>query len=314
MRTLRFGRYAIGFCLAIAVLSGCALRQTQGDVQPAVPSSLAPSGSEQSWMAPESQSSDLLYVSLEFSGVTNVYTYPGGKPAGGLTNTGYTFGLCSDKNGNVFITTQYAIYEYPHGLAVPVATLTDPQGQPYSCSIDRATGKLAVGSNGGVAVYSPAGHNQWYLPRLFNFQSGVTSCTYDSAGNLFALSGAYSNKPHFSMLPRGGSRFVPISLNRNIPKPGNLEWDGKYLAVGSQHLFVHRFVIHGAQGTQIGLVRLNGASDLYQFWIEGSTIIGPTFNTYSSVGFWRYPHAGSVIKTIKASGHAYGATVSLAPH
>src|SRR5580704_4384157 len=158
MRTLRFGRYAIGFCLAIAVLAGC------GGTQAGLPTSLSPAAPVQSWMASESQSGDLLYVSI-ISGITNVYTYPGGRLVGGLSNTGATYGLCSNKNGNVFITTQYAIYEYPHGMAVPIAVLTDPQGQSLGCSIDPTTGKLAVVSAAGVAIYAPAGHNQWYLPR-----------------------------------------------------------------------------------------------------------------------------------------------------
>jgi hypothetical protein len=313
VRISEVSRYALSTSVAVAMMAGCgalplSLSQGSDDARPPI---AAHAAQGTSWILPGSQSGDLLYISVVYSGVTNVYTYPGGKLVGGLSNTGYTNGLCSDKNGNVFITTAYAIYEYPHGLAAPVATLTDPQGQPYSCSIDPATGKLAVASGGGVAVYSPARKNQWYLPRLFNFQSHVTSCTYDAAGNLFADGPTSGGKPLFAVLRRGASKFDPLSLNRNVPEPGNLEWDGKYLAIGGKHLFVHRFVIHGTQGTQIGLVRLNGAPDLYQFWIHGSTIIGPAYNGGFFVGFWRYPQ-GRLVKTIQESS-AFGSTISLAP-
>jgi hypothetical protein len=310
MTTLRFGRYAIGFCLAVAVPAGC------GGTQAGLSTSLSPAAPAQSWMAPESQSGDLLYVSSAQyqNGFTNVYTFPGGKLVGGLGNAGYTYGLCSDKNGNVFITTQYAIYEYPHGRASPISMISDPQGAAFGCSVDPTSGKLAVVSGGGVAIYRPAGHNQWYLPQLYSFKREVFSGTYDPAGNLFVDGLRAGGKPLFVELPKGASKFVAISLNQTIPNLGNLQWDGKYLAVGAdQNLHIHRFAMHGTQGTQIGLLGLNGVQEVRQFWVQGSTLIGPAFESTWGFSFWKYPAGGSPTKTIQQTS-AYGATVSLAPH
>jgi hypothetical protein len=53
-------------------------------------------------MLPKAKSQDLLYVADSANGVY-VFTYPEGKQVG-LIRVDVGGGLCSDKNGNVFVT------------------------------------------------------------------------------------------------------------------------------------------------------------------------------------------------------------------
>jgi hypothetical protein len=262
-------------------------------------------------MLPQAAGEDLLYVSAQSK--TNVYTFPGGKLVGALPNDTYIGGLCSDARGNVFVTTAYTIYEYPHGLASPIAMLGDPQPGGYGCSVDTATGDLAVISATGAAIYRPAPHHEWHLPRLFGIRSGVVSGGYDGNGNLF-VDGGTASKPFFYELRKNGSRFQPVTLNASVARPGNIQWDGAYLAVGDNgNLLIHRFAFNGTHGTQIGTVTLSGPRTIGQFWIQGNVFVGPAFKDTYFIGLWPYPH-GSVRTKIVDRLQAHGATVSLAAH
>lgn len=303
---LRFNRGALGVLGAAVVLSGCGgwLGQT------GAPGAMPPNA-PQSRVALAAQAGDLLYVSELYSNVTNVYTYPRVQFVGSLTYPGgnFTGGLCSDKTGDVFITTAYAIYEYQHGLATPAATIA---GTADGCSVDPITGDLAAAiPNGGVAIYRQGPHYQWHLPRLYSIPS-VSACGYDGKGNLFVDGAAASVPAFFKELPKGGSKFENVTLSKLPKNPGNIEWDGRYLAVGDgQNLLIRRFTISGTHGTQVGMLHLAGPSEGEQFWIQGSAIIAPAYSNGWIAGFWKYPRGGFAYKAISESSAA-GATVSVA--
>lgn len=253
---------------------------------------------------------DLLYVSERYSSVTNVYTYPRGQFVASLTYPGsYTGGLCSDAAGDVFITTSYAIYEYQHGNATPVAVIA---GTAIGCSVDPVTGDLAASIlKTGIAIYRPGRGYQWHLPRVFNV-SGLSYGGYDGRGNLFVDGSVSSVHPFFKELPRGGSKFENVTLDKLPPRPGNIEWDGRYLAVGDgQNLLIRRFAISGTRGRRVGSLHLAGPSQGEQFWIQGDTIIAPAYSSGWLAGFWRYPQGGFAYKAISEAS-ANGATVSVA--
>ncbi len=289
---------------AIVMLTACGQPQPPADV----------AHQSGSWTLPLAAGKDLLYVSGQSQGVTKIYSFPGVKLVGSLSNGGYTGGLCSDRNGNVFITTQSAIYEYPHGLASPVATLADPQASAYGCSVDGVTGSLAVISTTGVAIYRPAPHDEWHLPRLFVIKANVLYGGYDGSGNLFVDGRVTPSTPVFFELRKGGSRFQAVTLNHSVPVPGNVEWDGSYLAIGDNgNRLIHRFSFNGTHGTQVGTVTLTGPAEIHQFWIQGNVFIGPAYKYDAFVGLWRYPYGGVKTKFVFQL-QAYGATVSVAPH
>ena len=69
------------------------------------------------------------------------------------------------------------------------------------------------------------------------------------------------------------------------------------------------FATNGSTGTEVGATQLNGADDIQQFRIQGSTVVVP--GGTENLGFWRYPAGGYAKKTISLS-LADDATVSLA--
>jgi len=101
-------------------------------------------------MLPEAKHENLLYVVDEVARDVYVYSYPQGVLVGTLS-LHYPTGDCVDKAGNVWIDTVEpsgppAIQEYAHGGTTPISTLYFPDDgdDPISCSVDRATGNLAL--------------------------------------------------------------------------------------------------------------------------------------------------------------------------
>ncbi len=307
--------YAFGICAAV-VLAGCG--------SPSIPSgSAAPIAHLDragSWMAPGASGIDLLYVSDLKTNDVYVFSYPDGTLVGTLTGFVRPWGLCADREGNVFITDDagFEIFKYAHGGTSPVRILKDPGEDPGGCSVDPVTGNLAVanvskpGSQpGNLAIYKKArGKRKTFKdPGMSYYQY----CGYDGQGNLF-VTGMKSGAFVIAELPRGGHTFTNIVLNENIKYPGGVQWDGTYVAVRDYEAnVIYQFSISGSSGTEVGATPLDGSSFAVQFWIAGSTVVAPNANG-GSVGFWNYPAGGTPTQTIGGLGQPWGATVSLAQH
>jgi hypothetical protein len=69
--------------------------------------------------------------------------------------------------------------------------------------------------------------------------------------------------------------------------------------------------MNGNAGTEVGSLQLGGSARVDQFWIQGSTLIGPDSGN-SDVGFWPYPYGGGKTGKVKLK-FPLAATVSLAP-
>jgi hypothetical protein len=278
-----------------------------------------------SWMSPDAKKRDLLYVSDQGTDDVYAYSYPAGKLKGTLTGFNEPYGLCTDKEGDIFIVNTEAaeILEYKHGRTSPIATLGDSGEYPVGCSVDPTTGNLAVtnfqasGSKpGSLAIYADAkGSPTLYDAanvRLYEF------CGYDVSGNVFV--DGYTSSGSFALaeLPKGGSTFTDISLNTTIYQPGGVQWDGKYLAVGDQYYdnrpeaAIYQVSVAGSVGTVVNTIRLTQGSDdvqVVQFWKSGANVIAGNFFT-KSVGFWSYPAGGNPRKVIEGLKIPTGSTVS----
>ncbi|HEX3458501.1 MAG TPA: hypothetical protein VHR97_11155 [Candidatus Baltobacteraceae bacterium] len=304
-----------GFCQRLCIGAATALLASCGGSQPPIGAPGAMPQSSASWMLPEARGRDLLYVSsstYQYSTVY-VYTFPGAKLVGGIVAGNYAGGLCSNAQGDVFVTDYYNVYEFEHGQARRVAVISDPLGA-FDCSVNPINGDLAVGGFGGLTVFHHEKRHRWHLGRLYTFDlSEVPFCAYDGNGNLFfdgTLGVSSGSQPLFVELPHGGKQFENVKLNVKLRKPGNLAWDGKYLAVGdSDTPLIHRFAIRGLRGTQIGKLYLNGMQDVRQFAIHDGILIGPAFDGNWLFGLWRYPEGGSAQSTT-AQDQAWGATVA----
>lgn len=265
-------------------------------------------------MLPQAKSQNLLYVgnSKNGSAAVTVFTYPQGAWIGTLRGFGYPLGLCVDAAQEVFVSDEQKgeIVEFPHGGSKPIRTLSDNQG-PNGCSVDPVTGNLAVANSlGSVWVYPKAQGK----PKVHNDPQFISAyyCSYDNSGTLFVDGAGYSNFNYyaaFALLFRNG-RFENISLDMDLPSPGQVRWDGGYFAVANQSnaTVYHVWIIHGygvvRRITQLSNVGVGG------FWIQDKTLIDPRGNLY----YVRYPGGGPPIKTIHHGvTNAVSAAVSLVP-
>lgn len=292
-----------------AMLAGC------GGGGAVVPLGTTPEGARRS-----AAGNELLFVSDTITSEVYVYSYPQGKLA--YTLSGFTdpAGECAASNGDVFITNTGAnnILEFAPNSQYPLEELKDPGYFPVGCSVDPATGNLAVtnfspssSTLGDVVIYKhakgrPTGH--YTDPNL----AQPSLCGYDDAGNLFvdgqgASSGAFA----FAELPKGGNKLKDITLDQQITFGGGVQWDGKYVAVGDQsNNTIYRFTISGRSGTKAGKTVLRGATQIFQFWIQGSKVVGA--DAYGGdVGRWQYPAGGRPVKVIGGLYAPLGVTVSV---
>jgi len=274
---------------------------------------------DESWMLPEAKSEDLLYVSaFGYLGV-HVLSYPQGRSVGAIQVDG--LGLCVDHTGDVFVAVDgegAEIVEYQHGGSAPIETLYDdgPYGEQYSphgCAVDPKTGNLAV-TNGdttqnNVALYKGAkGEPQFYsIP----FIGQAWSCGYDNRGNLY-VDGEYYGEFKLAELPFHGTKFKQIRLDETIEQSGGVQWQHNYLAVGDLLTgTIYHVLIKGPRGAVIGTTDLSGSDVVWQFWIQGNNVVGPS-EYAGDVGIWKYPAGGNAVKTLYGFANPAAATVSLA--
>lgn len=218
-------------------------------------------------------------------------------------------GLCSDKDGNVFVTGvrsgEAAILEYAHGGTTPIATLADsPSTAPAGCAVDQTNENLAVaneasygwGSSGNVLVFKGAKGT----PATYT-SSTMTEpvwCAYDNAGNLYVVgvNGA-SGGVVYAILRKGSTELVNLNisgLQTNLI--GGIAWDGKYLAVpgsvtGSDLLQIYQIQISGSSGTivnknSLGGFRVGGGMVIY----DGQLLLPID---HVRVARWPYPAGGN---------------------
>ncbi len=287
------------FVLAL-LLSGCGAADPSAGV--------APAGA--SWMHPEAQGRDLLYVaSIPYD--VDVYTYPQGKMVGALSGFMGPRGLCSNAGGDVFVTETYDVKEFAHGGDAPIATLSDPYGTPQGCSVDPASGKLAVVTSTVVAVYRAESRRRWHLERGHPIGASLAYCAYDTSGDLFVNGRRGTGESVVLELPKGATEFETLSLQHGIAQPGNLEWSAGVLAIEDESdEVIYRFTIRKGNAALEGVTYLKDVKDVTQFWIQDGTLIGPDF-ARSLLDFWSYPRGGKPARTIAVSD-PNGVTVSLA--
>ncbi len=319
MSRLDLARYAAACCAASVVFAGCGGSPSEN--VPAVPmarSAVVRPETARTWMTPQATRMDLLYVSDVRKQTVDVYSYPMGGLVGKLTGFGRPKGECADRTGNVWIADAggFDVIEYPHGASKPIVALDTP-GSPTGCSVDPLTGNLAVtgGTNGIVlSVYRRTKGGGWRSPVKYSTSNvrAAYFCGYDDQGNLF-IDGEGDGGFQFAELRRGGAALKPVTLNQSIAVPAQVQWDGHNVAVGDSGIspsVIYQFSISGSAGTEVGSTTLGGTKSVRQFWIAGSTVVGPDVSG-RDVGLFNYPAGGSPSSTI-AAPHAFGAAVSLA--
>jgi hypothetical protein len=353
-------RRILGCCLAAAILSGCG--GTQATFPPASPiegawqggndpqllaykfSLLTPSrimpnvrpGRRGSWMNPDAKHTDLLYASEDTSGEVNVYSYktPNAKGLlGQLTGFNIPGGLCSDSSGNVYVTDFAGddVVEFAKGGTKPIKHLKIP-GDPAGCSVDSASGNLAVSTYahtyhktdcGAVLVFPKAQSP----PTLYTYSKFCNYWYpgYDNAGNLYVQGWSKKFVTGLAELRNGAKDLHGLTLKGfTIGFPGTVIWVGSTLAVtdqaykGRPTTAVYYVKVSGTTATRTSETILKDSclstfTDVAQPWIMGMKLVGGnTFCRYR-FGYWNNSAGGDPRKTIDtdiAPRNTGGTTVS----
>jgi hypothetical protein len=306
MRTPIYWRPAIGICAAVA-LAGCGARMTPA------PNTIETSPQD-SRISSAAKAQNLLYISDLGANDVAVYTYPKASLVTKLTGFGAVSGLCTNKAGDVFVVDEAGpVNVFAHGGDTPVRKLTTA-GAPYGCSVDpgsgnRALTQLSAYEHGAIAVYLKAkGTAKIYEDKEID---ATWFCGYDGSGNLFADAWDRDGNVELVELPKGGKGFKKFKLGKTFNKAGGVQWDGKYVAVGNYGAGVVYRVTETGRVAQT--VTLKGGDNVEQFWISGSTLIGPAAQSPGIAPFWHYPGGGNAYNnTIDDLSWPFGATLSLA--
>jgi len=274
-----------------------------------------------SWFSPDKdkKKKDFMYVSDSGNEVVDIYTFQKGKagrsPTGTLSGFDEPQGECTNgKDIWITNTEQSDILEYKVGDKSPIATLSDSGQYPVGCSYDKTTGNLAVSSilstsdtQGNLAIYAGASGTPtaYTCSNIFHYYF----VGYDDSGNVY-VDGQTDDHFSFCDLTKGSKTMTDVTLNQSITFPGGVQWDGKYVAVGDQQASViYQFTIKKSTGTEEGRTAFTGASDIIQFWIDGSTVIAPDAGK-ASVELFPYPAGGLPTQTITGFSYPVGSTVA----
>ena len=317
MRTSDFGRYALINSAAVAMLAGCGGSQAGGPVPMD-----ATHRRTQAQKKPSSSSGDLVYATGGCGGVC-VFSYPSGELKHKISLTYPVAGVCSDSDGNVFVTNNTQVLEYTHGGTTPIATLTLPGIYAAACGVDPRTGNLAVAfggdSYGNIAIFK----NETGTPMIYNTGEGFAFCGYDNNGDLF-VSGYNNELSALAELPYGGSTFIPITWGYDEGHPNQVQWDGHYMTwetFGRKETSILRFTVSGSAATVVGKTHLRGPQWITQSWIAGDRVIVPYASqggATNKIGVWRYPKGGRMLAKFgnfgqNANTRVLGGALSISP-
>jgi len=311
------------FAAAVCLAACSSLPATVGTVTPVAvrATSLTRYGApvpHKSWLKAGTSKNTLLYVSDNGSSSVTVYAATGGDTfslVGELFGFQSPLGACTDTRGNVFVTDASArtIVEYAHGSITPKTVIADDFGQPYGCTIDRKSGRLAVtnlsnpsgGEPGNVIIYSSlSGEPTEYADsRLYE----PLFCAFDAKGNLYV--DAYDNGFHgvLSELPNGNSTFVALTISGgSLNVPGGVEADGLQILLGDSYdpkTLIEQLSVSGSTATVTKKIALNNTHTIGVFTLYGSgsssVVIAPDYD-YSNLQVYQYPGGGSSLGSITA--------------
>lgn len=265
----------------------------------------------------------LLYVSDTGPSDVYVYTWPGGKQTGELTELASPTGVCDDSSGNIWVVESRAaqVVKFAHGGTKKLAKVSAPYAQRLTgCAVDPTTGNLAVADIGGAAgaggVFVWA--NAQGKPTEYSSSQLLEAffCGYDASGNLFCDGVNKSYAFTLVELASGASKLQVIQTNGAIAYPGGIAWDGQYLAVGDQAYqnghasAVYQLSINGSNATVHGKTVLDGSCDALGFAIKGGNLAAPDA-CKNDAKFYKYPAGGSATVTLTGFQYPVAAAVSV---
>lgn len=305
---------------AILVLAGCATAQPL-----ALPGSL-----QDGRAASRATSGDLIYATAADGKNIYIFSYPDGKlvrkiapPAGTIALQG----LCTDTSGNVFVTSLAKppksgvaaghVYEYARDSSKILKTLTFNRARPFGCSVDAKTGTLAVSTvglaSGGSGELETFTHGSYYGTTYGSYDiQNYYYCAYDGSGNLFVNGQGTGTQMYVDELKAGSKALAQISLNKyvSVSGMGQLQWDGSHLALEDLTAgAIYRLSVSGSDAKVVGTSRLDGWNGASLSAIAGASVIVPTGASGTSIGFWKYPAGGKVVRNVSVPSGLFGLAI-----
>jgi len=192
----------------------------------------------------------LLFVSDDSFNDVFIFTMPAMQLKGTLTGFSEPQGMCSDKQGNIWVANTGTLQGLKYSRTGQLlGSVSDPNGPPVGCAVNPANGDLVLtdifgnSGAGGIEVY----HNGSGSPTRYTnpAQYEYFFAAFNDDGDLYVDGFSY---PSFtftiSELPNGSSTMhtVPIS-GGSLHFPGGVNWDrvNYNLIVGDQECGVSYF-------------------------------------------------------------------------
>lgn len=262
---------------------------------------------------PDARRRRFLYVS-SFSGpgygIDAAFSVPHLKYVYDIKRLSLPSGECSKTGRGTFWVVDSGaddLYEFRYDGKRPIKTLSTGGIEPTGCSVDPSSGNVAAAviSANDVIVWAKGGG----APTTYTTPFAAYFVGYDGSGDLFVDGFDSSNGFGLAELPKGGSSFESVTLDQTIDFPGNIQWDGTYLAIGDQTAdVVYQVSCIGTSCSTHGGTPLEGANDCVQFWISKAVLACPDAGN-SKVALWHYPTGGSPFAQTGELGEPLGSVI-----
>ena len=288
-----------------------------------------------SWVSPDvKKARRLLFVSDDSTNDVYIFTMPAMALKGTLTGFTEPQGMCTDRNGYVWITNTETsqVFQYSRTGRL-LKSVSVPGYLPVGCAVNKSNGDLAVsnlisasgysgnveiftgGSGSGTPITNPS-QTQYYFP------------AYDTSGNLYVDGFSTSGYSILSECSAGGSSCGTLNvLGGTVSFPGGLNWDrvNKELVAGDQSCndeaasCQYAMTISGSAATITGSTPLNeyngSGCDVDQgtLALNSKYFAGPCISQASASSVsarWPYPAGGNPTKYNTATTFPVGSAIS----
>lgn len=244
VRTVRFGRWAVSFWAATAVLAGCYGSQPPIPTPDAMPvqtqmrsSSTASAipGLKSAFKSPGYKiTAPLLYATNEINSknqdVVTVYNARAKDPAPLATisdGLDLPFGACIDGQGTLYVTNEPPsagwVSEYPLGKTRPSQIITDGINGPAYCAID-AKGNLWVANGFGRSVIEYLKGSKKPHTVITKGLEDPVGIAIDRSGNLYVGNGYAASQPNV-VVYAPGSKSPSRTITNGATSPAGLAVD-----------------------------------------------------------------------------------------
>jgi hypothetical protein len=295
-----------------------------GETTPTAPT--VASNAKISWIRPDLKTNLLVYV--DGGGVVVIYDYRSGARVGQLTLQGYSHAICSDKAGNVWVSSgaynAEDMLEFAPGSTIPTAEL--PTLSAEACAVDPKNGDLAVvtdgdasrknnlevykGAQGTPKTYSDSNIEVWEF------------CGYDDRDELLVQ--GYTNTTEnryarFAELEPGRQKLRTINITTDYADGSGIQWDGHRFVIGFWDLpAVYQYKIRSSDGyaEQMGETKIAVDQNywLQTFAVHGDTLVAASTDdgepSGQEIAGYPYPAGSPEKHRIDLNGYPYEITLA----